>query len=203
MPKQEFKLGIHRRFFNKNLKNLVKEPEERERVYREMKKIFKSRKTWGKTSLTNTIAFRKNPKEDERIALAVILKTPIDSLFPEHYEDLYNQIKNTKKEGEIILNLSQIENRELLQIEAPIDIEKEASDRFEVKNYLSILRPKELGIIKLRYGIDCEKTHSLEEVGKEFGITRERVRQIEAAALQKMRIFFLEKIKKVKEESKD
>lgn len=51
---------------------------------------------------------------------------------------------------------------------------------------LETLTPREQKVIKMRYGIDMEKTYTLEEIGKEFGITRERIRQIEAKAIKKL-----------------
>jgi len=41
--------------------------------------------------------------------------------------------------------------------------------------------------LRLRFGIDCSSDHTLEEVGKKFNVTRERIRQIEAKALRKLR----------------
>jgi RNA polymerase primary sigma factor len=50
-----------------------------------------------------------------------------------------------------------------------------------------VLTPKEQKIIKMRFGLETGKSHTLEEVGQEFAVTRERIRQIEAKALQKIR----------------
>ena len=51
----------------------------------------------------------------------------------------------------------------------------------------SDLQPRELAVIKMRYGIDCEKSMTLEEISKIFGVTRERIRQIESKAFKKLR----------------
>ena len=56
-----------------------------------------------------------------------------------------------------------------------------------IREVLNGLTPREQKIIKMRFGIDSGKTHTLEEVGSEFGVTRERIRQIEAKALAKLR----------------
>ena len=56
-----------------------------------------------------------------------------------------------------------------------------------VQDMLSSLSDREQKIIRLRFGIDDGKNHTLEEVGQEFAVTRERIRQIEAKALAKLR----------------
>ena len=52
---------------------------------------------------------------------------------------------------------------------------------------LSTLTPREEKVLKLRFGIEDGSTRTLEEVGQEFKVTRERIRQIEAKALRKLR----------------
>ena len=52
---------------------------------------------------------------------------------------------------------------------------------------LSDLTPREQRILRMRFGIGETADHTLEEIGKEFGVTRERIRQIEAKALEKLR----------------
>jgi RNA polymerase primary sigma factor len=60
-----------------------------------------------------------------------------------------------------------------------------------LKNYIeeiiSELQPREKKILEMRFGLTDGVTHTLEEVGQEFGVTRERIRQIEAKALDKIR----------------
>jgi RNA polymerase sigma factor (sigma-70 family) len=59
--------------------------------------------------------------------------------------------------------------------------------REQVRSVLSSLSSRESRIISLRFGLDDGRQRTLEEVGQEFGVTRERIRQIEAKALQKLR----------------
>ena len=56
-----------------------------------------------------------------------------------------------------------------------------------VRRTLKTLTPREEKVLKMRFGIDVASEHTLEEVGKDFGVTRERVRQIEVKALRKLR----------------
>lgn len=57
----------------------------------------------------------------------------------------------------------------------------------QVKDMLSVLTDREQKILKMRFGLEDGKSHTLEEVGQEFSVTRERIRQIEAKALSKLR----------------
>jgi len=57
----------------------------------------------------------------------------------------------------------------------------------QVEEVLSTLTPRERRVLQLRFGLEDGRSRTLEEVGKEFGVTRERIRQIEAKALRKLR----------------
>jgi RNA polymerase primary sigma factor len=55
------------------------------------------------------------------------------------------------------------------------------------KHVLDSLTPREAKVLRMRFGIEMNTDHTLEEVGKQFDVTRERIRQIEAKALRKLR----------------
>jgi len=59
--------------------------------------------------------------------------------------------------------------------------------RERINEVLSSLSPREARIIRLRFGLDCDKPYTLEQVGQKFGLTRERIRQIEGKALRRLR----------------
>ncbi|HEX2603642.1 MAG TPA: RNA polymerase sigma factor RpoD [Oxalicibacterium sp.] len=70
---------------------------------------------------------------------------------------------------------------------APSDAALHASMRGVVKDVLDSLTPREAKVLRMRFGIEMSTDHTLEEVGKQFDVTRERIRQIEAKALRKLR----------------
>jgi RNA polymerase primary sigma factor len=70
---------------------------------------------------------------------------------------------------------------------SPAEETEDMMMREEVKKVIDTLSDKEAEIIRLRYGIDRKTDHTLEEVGRVFGLTRERIRQIEAQALKKLK----------------
>jgi RNA polymerase primary sigma factor len=70
---------------------------------------------------------------------------------------------------------------------APQDAAQYSSLRFVTKDVLDSLTPREAKVLRMRFGIEMSTDHTLEEVGKQFDVTRERIRQIEAKALRKLR----------------
>ncbi|QJC33713.1 RNA polymerase sigma factor RpoD [Enterobacteriaceae endosymbiont of Donacia provostii] len=72
-------------------------------------------------------------------------------------------------------------------LELPLDSATSESLKIATYNILSSLTPREAKVLRMRFGIDMNTDHTLEEVGKQFDVTRERIRQIEAKALRKLR----------------
>ena len=72
-------------------------------------------------------------------------------------------------------------------IDSPIDSASTEGLKEATQGVLSGLTPREAKVLRMRFGIDMNTDHTLEEVGKQFDVTRERIRQIEAKALRKLR----------------
>ena len=70
---------------------------------------------------------------------------------------------------------------------APIEAAMQAGLRGVVKDILDSLTPREAKVLRMRFGIEMSTDHTLEEVGKQFDVTRERIRQIEAKAIRKLK----------------
>ena len=72
-------------------------------------------------------------------------------------------------------------------VESPIENTTNINLQETVRDVLAGLTPREAKVLRMRFGIDMNTDHTLEEVGKQFDVTRERIRQIEAKALRKLR----------------
>ena len=70
---------------------------------------------------------------------------------------------------------------------SPHDVAMQNMLKQQLMSVLETLTPREQKVIRLRYGLDDSHPRTLEEVGREFSVTRERIRQIEAKALRKLR----------------
>ena len=87
------------------------------------------------------------------------------------------------EEGYPILGNS-IQDRDALPLD---DITSKQLLKDQIEDVLYTLTPREQRILQLRFGLEDGRSRTLEEVGREFGVTRERIRQIEAKALRKLR----------------
>lgn len=125
------------------------------------------------------------------LKLEKALKCPAEVLFPEElYEKMMELPATTVVELSSFSNLALPEKHELLSLPAPEEDPLSQADRQElgekIQDLLKTLTFREREIIKLRYGLGYDYIHTLEEVGKIFKITRERVRMIEAGAIRKL-----------------
>jgi len=71
--------------------------------------------------------------------------------------------------------------------ELPDQILLSESRKVEIENVLTTITDRESEVIRLYFGLDCERAYTLEEIGEKFSLTRERVRQIKEKALKKLR----------------
>jgi RNA polymerase primary sigma factor len=71
--------------------------------------------------------------------------------------------------------------------ENPMDVTGKVLLKEDLENVLNTLNPRERDVLRLRYGLDDGRVKTLEEIGNVFSVTRERIRQIEAKALRKLR----------------
>ena len=74
-----------------------------------------------------------------------------------------------------------------ITIGSPVDLATSEGLREATREVLAGLTAREAKVLRMRFGIDMNTDHTLEEVGKQFDVTRERIRQIEAKALRKLR----------------
>ena len=74
-----------------------------------------------------------------------------------------------------------------ISLSSPVEIATNKSLKETTSSLLANLPPREAKVLKMRFGIDMNTDHTLEEVGRQFDVTRERIRQIEAKALRKLR----------------
>lgn len=119
-------------------------------------------------------------------------------------EELATELDMDIKKVRQIMRISQ----DILSLDAPVGSEEDTSlgDFIEddktlapdeqtnmnllkenLNEMLDFLTPRERKIVKMRFGLEGGDVHTLEEVGKEFGVTRERIRQIEAKTLEKLK----------------
>ena len=118
-----------------------------------------------------TLAIKMEMPEDKIRKIMKIAKEPISMETPigddddSHLGDFIEDTNNT----------------------APIEAAMQAGLRDVVKDILDSLTPREAKVLRMRFGIEMSTDHTLEEVGKQFDVTRERIRQIEAKAIRKLK----------------
>jgi RNA polymerase primary sigma factor len=128
-------------------------------------------KELGRTPTNEEIGYRMDIPVEKVQKLKTISRDPVSLETP------------VGRDGESALG-DLIEDR---WVGSPVDAVIESNVRDETAGILKTLSPKEEKVIRMRFGIGCEREHTLEEIGQEFDVTRERIRQIEAKALRQLR----------------
>lgn len=149
---------------------------------------------WSQTCLSQIELLRRQPTEDEMIDIACILEKPIDYLFPDELLSAVETGVFSKRKVELsgpqVIYLTQA-MRQALITDGGLDAVEDAVDGRllpeRLCEVLGTLAPREQRVLALRFGLENEGSRTLEEVGTEIGVTRERIRQIEAKALRKLR----------------
>lgn len=135
--------------------------------------------------------FPKSPESMDKICR--LLSMVPEDIFPEFIRnpEFLALKKETIQYREIDLEFLPYNSRELREIEyegnSPEDEYLLTETRDNIKTALRALSPREEEILRMRFGLGTEREHTLDEVGKHFSLHRERVRQIEALALSKLR----------------
>jgi RNA polymerase sigma factor (sigma-70 family) len=143
-------------------------------------------------SISHFETFRRTPPAELRDKLAEITGIPADRLFPPWLEEWATEAKVATTEHEI--SPAMLSAPEALALAAPDDDFDEAEREADrtvmaagIEAALAMLDPRERRVLELRYGLEDGQVRGLEEIGRIVGVTRERVRQIEAKALRKLR----------------
>jgi RNA polymerase primary sigma factor len=138
------------------------------------------------------------PDEADQIKDALREKQHIDPLLYRKWKQATGKIRNILRISQEPMSLelpvgSQEDATELGDfieddsVEEPVNAASKQLLREQVRNVLEFLSERERQVLEMRFGLMDGRDHTLEEVGKEFGVTRERIRQIEAKALRKLR----------------
>lgn len=125
----------------------------------------------GRDATPEELADRMNMPEDKIRKVLKIAKEPISMETPIGDDD-------DSHLGDFIEDST---------LELPLDSATAESLKMATQEVLDGLTPREAKVLRMRFGIDMNTDHTLEEVGKQFDVTRERIRQIEAKALRKLR----------------
>ena len=118
--------------------------------------------------------------------IAIEMGTTVDKI--RHIQKISQEVVSLEapiREGEEELTLSEFMKDE--KSLTPAQLTNQVLLRKKIKEILVDLTPREQDILKMRFGLEDGITHTLEEVGKHFGVTRERIRQIEAKTLEKIK----------------
>lgn len=141
-----------------------------------------------------TLEFKREPSEEEVAKKMKISLEELQKIKTASKEPIDLDAPIGEKEDSVLGDI--IADTNALTPEEETLLKKLKEDIYEVLND-RVFSERERGILKLRFGLEGETEHTLEETGKRYNVTRERIRQIEAKALRKLR--FPSRAKKLKE----
>jgi RNA polymerase primary sigma factor len=137
------------------------------------------------------------PEESETIKKALEEKAQIDPVLNRKWRQAVSKIRDIKRISMDPMSLeSPVGNEDSTEygdfipdesVQQPVDAASKELLREQIRNVLEFLSEREREVLEMRFGLNDGKDHTLEEVGRSFGVTRERIRQIEAKALRKLR----------------
>ncbi|MAT97795.1 MAG: RNA polymerase sigma factor RpoD [Anaerolineaceae bacterium] len=137
------------------------------------------------------------PEESETIKQALRDEEPIDPVLNRKWRQAVSKIRDIKRISMDPMSLeSPVGNEDSTEYGdfipdesalEPVDAASKELLREQIRNVLGFLSEREREVLEMRFGLNDGKDHTLEEVGRSFGVTRERIRQIEAKALRKLR----------------
>jgi len=138
------------------------------------------------------------PEESQTIKKALSNDTPIDPVLNRKWRQAVGKIRDIMRismdpmslETPVGNNEDSTELGDFIEDERviePVDAASKELLREQIRTVLGFLSDREREVLEMRFGLNDGKDHTLEEVGKSFGVTRERIRQIEAKALRKLR----------------
>lgn len=138
-----------------------------------------------------------SPEESETIKKSLEEKTQIDPVLNRKWRQAVSKIRDIKRISMDPMSLeSPVGNEDSTEYgdfipdesaQQPVDAASKELLREQIRNVLGFLSEREREVLEMRFGLNDGKDHTLEEVGRSFGVTRERIRQIEAKALRKLR----------------
>jgi RNA polymerase sigma factor (sigma-70 family) len=178
---ETFSIGIHHEIYHQKLRNLRKS-----KGLSQGELAAECNMTIQRFQAIEQI--KSFPRETEAYAIADFFSIDPIGLFPKWSLPAY-KVKRPQDRAFEVQRIA-LTSPEILQLEASNDTEEEIDKELLKENLetvLDTLTIREKRILKLRFGLDNGKPQTLEEVGKEFGVSRGRIRQIEANALRKLK----------------
>ena len=179
------KIGVKRYIFNASIRERRKELGLSQRDL-----VSKSNVTI--TRLAKFERLQDIPTPDEADRIADVLGVPAVEVFPPSlYKKIVERLNNISLHYYFDVTPMSLCNQEIYQLESSVgsmkDLEADIDRKIVLEKYLGQLQDREKQILELRFGLDGNISRTLEETGKFFGVTRERVRQMERKAIKKLK----------------